>query len=114
MERATGNGQRATGNGQRETGNGKRETGNGKRETGNGKRESRNECTAVIPIRIQNGGRNDVNTDMKVVSTTCRLQTEKHLDKMVDVNHSRLLTDCIQNLQICNGPRVKIIILVSV
>ena len=39
------------------TGNGERGTGNGERGTGNRKRESGNECTAVIRIRIQNGGR---------------------------------------------------------
>ena len=33
-------------------------TGNGERGTGNRERESGNECTAVIRIRIQNGGRN--------------------------------------------------------
>ena len=33
-------------------------TGNGQRGTGNRERESGNECTAVIRIRIQNGGRN--------------------------------------------------------
>ena len=32
-------------------------TGNGERGTGNRERESGNECTAVIRIRIQNGGR---------------------------------------------------------
>ena len=40
------------------TGNGERGTGNGERGTGNRERESGNECTAVISIRIQNGGRN--------------------------------------------------------
>ena len=37
-------------------------TGNGQRETGNREpgRESGNECTAVIPMRIQNGERNEV------------------------------------------------------
>ena len=40
------------------TGNGERGTGNGERGTGNRERESGNECTAVIRIRIQNGGRN--------------------------------------------------------
>ena len=39
--------------------------GDGERGTGNGERVSGNECTVVIPIRNQNGGRNDVNTDMK-------------------------------------------------
>ena len=39
-------------------GNGERGTGNGERGTGNRERESGNECTAVIRIRIQNGGRN--------------------------------------------------------
>ena len=39
------------------TGNGERGTGNGERGTGNRERESGNECTAVIRIRIQNGGR---------------------------------------------------------
>ena len=39
------------------TGNGERGTGNGERGTGNGERESGNKCTAVIRIRIQNGGR---------------------------------------------------------
>ena len=68
-ERGTGNGERGTGNGERGTGNGERGTGNGERGTGNGERESGNECTEVIAIRIQNGGRNDVNTDMKAVST---------------------------------------------
>ena len=33
-------------------------TGNGERGTGNGERGTGNECTAVIRIRIQNGGRN--------------------------------------------------------
>ena len=33
-------------------------TGNGERGTGNRERESGNECTAVIRIRIRNGGRN--------------------------------------------------------
>ena len=33
-------------------------TGNGEQGTGNRERESGNECTAVIRIRIQNGGRN--------------------------------------------------------
>ena len=46
-----------TGNGERGTGNGERGTGNGERGTGNRERESGNECTAVIRIRIQNGGR---------------------------------------------------------
>ena len=32
-------------------------TGNGERGTGNRERESGNECTAVILLRIQNGGR---------------------------------------------------------
>ena len=32
-------------------------TGNGERGTGNRERESGNECTAVILVRIQNGGR---------------------------------------------------------
>ena len=32
-------------------------TGNGERGTGNRERESGNECTAVILMRIQNGGR---------------------------------------------------------
>ena len=32
-------------------------TGNGERGTGNRERESGNECTAVIIMRIQNGGR---------------------------------------------------------
>ena len=45
-----------TGNGERGTGNGERGTGNGERGTGNRERESGNECTAVIRIRIQNGG----------------------------------------------------------
>ena len=40
-----------------EGGNGERGTGNGERGTGNRERESGNECTAVIRIRIQNGGR---------------------------------------------------------
>ena len=43
-----------SGNGEPGTGNGERGTGNGERGTGNGERESGNECTAVIPIRIQN------------------------------------------------------------
>ena len=46
-----------TGNGERGTGNGERGTGNGERGTGNRERESGNECTAVILMRIQNGGR---------------------------------------------------------
>ena len=33
------------------------DTGNGERGTGNRERESGNECTAVILMRIQNGGR---------------------------------------------------------
>ena len=33
------------------------DTGNGERGTGNRERESGNECTAVIRMRIQNGGR---------------------------------------------------------
>ena len=53
----TGNRERGTGNGERGTGNGERGTGNGERGTGNRERESGNECTAVIRIRIQNGGR---------------------------------------------------------
>ena len=40
------------------TGNGERGTGNGERGTGNRERESGNDWTAVIRIRIQNGGRN--------------------------------------------------------
>ena len=47
-----------TRNGERGTGNGERGTGNGERGTGNRERESGNECTAVIRIIIQNGGRN--------------------------------------------------------
>ena len=35
-------------------------TGNGERGTGNGERGTGNECTAVIHLRIQNGGGNDV------------------------------------------------------
>ena len=53
----TENGERGTGNGERGTGNGERGTGNGERGTGNRERESGNECSAVIRIRIQNGGR---------------------------------------------------------
>ena len=56
-ERGTGNGERGTGNGERGTANGERGTGNGERETGNGERGMGSECTAVIRIRIQNGGR---------------------------------------------------------
>ena len=36
-------------------------TGNGERGTGNRERESGNECTAVILMRIQNGGRKHAN-----------------------------------------------------
>ena len=43
--------------------------------TVNGEWESGNECTAVVSIRIQNGGQNDINIDMKAVSTKCSLQT---------------------------------------
>ena len=50
-----------TGNGERGTGNGERGTGNGERGTGNRERESGNECTAVIRIRIQNGGKGSGN-----------------------------------------------------
>ena len=39
-------------------------TGNGERGTGNRERESGNECTAVILLRIQNGGRKHGNRVM--------------------------------------------------
>ena len=42
----------------RDTSQGVTNTGNGERGTGNRERESGNDCTAVIRIRIQNGGRN--------------------------------------------------------
>ena len=65
LKLVTGNGERErrTRNGQQATGN--EERGTGKRRLGNGQRATGNECTAVISIGIQNGGRNDVNTDMK-------------------------------------------------